>query len=378
MRASSGMHASFPPARLCVRQPAINEGAKNLETVLTLLGTLMIVATLLPLAKLDDWWIRVFDFPRLQVATVSALVLALMMLVRDDSSAVENVWLVALAACTAYQAYRMHPYTRLHGKQVEDSRHADPDSSVSVLCANVLMSNRNAPGLYRLIEENDPDLILTAETDAWWKQALRQLETSHPYTVLQPQDNTYGMLLYSRLELLDAKVKFLVEDDVPSIHAHVRLRGGLELVLRCLHPRPPAPGESRSATERDAELLLVGKEMKALQAPAVVCGDLNDVAWSRTNDLFCAVSGLLDPRIGRGFFHTFNSKWPLIRFPLDHVFHSTHFRLVEFRRLRHWGSDHFPVYIKLSFEPDAQIKQDAPHASPQEHEEASQKVDKAG
>jgi endonuclease/exonuclease/phosphatase (EEP) superfamily protein YafD len=74
-----------------------------------------------------------------------------------------------------------------------------------VLCANVLMSNRNAAGLRRLIEENDPDLVFTAETDAWWQQALQPLETSHPYTVLQPQDNTYGMLLYSRLELLDAR-----------------------------------------------------------------------------------------------------------------------------------------------------------------------------
>ena len=135
------------------------------------------------------------------------------------------------------------------------------------------MSNHNAAGLSRLIEENDPDLIFTAESDAWWQQSLQHLQTSHPYTVLQPQDNTYGMLLYSRLELLDARIKFLVEDDVPSIHARLRLRSGQELVLRCLHPRPPAPGESSSATERDAELLLVGKEIKALQSPAVVCGD---------------------------------------------------------------------------------------------------------
>jgi endonuclease/exonuclease/phosphatase (EEP) superfamily protein YafD len=357
--------------------PAIHEGAKKLETILTLLGSLMIGATLLPLAKLDDWWIRIFDFPRLQIAVGSALVLALTLLVRDEPGAAQNLWLAALAASTLYQAYRMYPYTRLHAKQAQDSRRTDPNSTLGVLCANVLMDNRNAAGLCRLIEENDPDLIFTAETDAWWEQALRHLETSHPYTVLQPSDNTYGMLLYSRLELLDARIRFLIEHDVPSIHARLRLRSGQEVVLRCLHPRPPAPGENSSATERDAELLLVGKEIGAMKAPAVVCGDLNDVAWSRTNDLFCAVSGLLDPRIGRGFFHTFNSKWPLIRFPLDHVFHSTHFRLVEFRRLRHWGSDHFPVYIRLSFDPEAPIVQDAPRASPQEQQEAGEKIDKA-
>jgi endonuclease/exonuclease/phosphatase (EEP) superfamily protein YafD len=271
------------------------EGVEKLESILTLLGALMIVTTLLPLAKLDDWWIRIFDFPRLQISAVSALVLVLTLLVREEPGVVENLLLAALAACALYQAYRMYPYTPLHAKQVETAAARTRIQTVSVLCANVLMSNRNAAGLWRLIEENDPDLVLTAETDAWWRQALQHLETSHPYTMLQPQDNTYGMLLYSRLVLLDARVQFLVEDDVPSIHARLRLRNGQDVVLRCLHPRPPAPGERSNSTERDAELLLVGKEIKRLQAPALVCGDLNDVAWSRTTDLFCAVSGLLDP-----------------------------------------------------------------------------------
>ena len=231
----------------------------------------MIVATLLPLAKLDDWWIRIFDFPRLQIAAISALVLVLTLFVRQDAGFVQNLWLVALTACTLYQAYRMYPYTPLHAKQVQDSRRADPQSTLSVLCANVLMSNRNAAGLCRLIEENDPDLVFTAETDTWWQHALQHLETSHPYNMLRPQDNTYGMLLYSRLELLDARIRFLVEDDVPSIHARLRLRGGQELELRCLHPRPPAPGENSSSTERDAELLLVGKE---IEEPAGACNGL--------------------------------------------------------------------------------------------------------
>jgi endonuclease/exonuclease/phosphatase (EEP) superfamily protein YafD len=353
------------------------KGGYPLDIILTLLGTLMIVATLLPFARLDDWWIRIFDFPRLQIAVISSLVLVTSALVREDAGAGEYLWLAALGACSVYQGFRMLPYTPLHAKQVQDSRRSDPDASLSVLCANVLMSNRNAAGLCRLIEENDPDLVFMAETDDWWHQAMQHLERSHPFHVQQPQDNTYGMLLYSKLELIDARIQFLVEDDVPSVNARVRLRCGQEVELRCLHPRPPAPGESSRSTERDAELLLVGKEIQALDAPAIVCGDLNDVAWSRTNDLFCAISGLLDPRIGRGFFHTFNSKWFWMRFPLDHVFHSAHFRLVDFRRLRHWGSDHFPVFIQLRFERDAEAEQEEPRASSEEEKEAAQKIDNA-
>ncbi|MES2564444.1 MAG: endonuclease/exonuclease/phosphatase family protein, partial [Pseudomonadota bacterium] len=186
----------------------------------------------------------------------------------------------------------------------------------------MLMTNHDAARLAQIIREADPDLILLVEADHWWQQQMRAFEMSHRYIVHQPQDNTYGMLLYSRLELVDARVHFLIQDDIPSIHAVVKLSSGLDVELYCLHPRPPFPGEDDESTHRDAELLLVGKKIKATGKPTVVCGDLNDVAWSRTNYLFQDISGLLDPRIGRGFFNTFHASYFFLRFPLDHVFHS--------------------------------------------------------
>jgi endonuclease/exonuclease/phosphatase (EEP) superfamily protein YafD len=129
--------------------------------------------------------------------------------------------------------------------------------------------------------------------------------------------------------------------------------------------------------ERDAELLIVGKEVKGKKDPIIVLGDLNDVAWSRTNNLFQDISGLLDPRIGRGFYHTFHAKYPFIRFPLDHFFHSNHFRLVDLRRLAYFGSDHFPVFIELSYEPDASVEQEELQADHSEQQEAAEKIEKA-
>lgn len=338
------------------------------------IGIVMMVATALPWLRRDEWWIRIFDFPRLQVAVITIIVLVAYLYLNGDLNVQQRVFVALLFVCVGYQSYCMLPYTPLLRAQTQRSRNPRPGATLAFVFANVLQTNRDSKRLLASIRKMDPDIILLAETDEWWQSQLRELEADYPHLVHQPQDNTYGMLLYSRLPLRNAEVKFLVEDDVPSIHACVQLRSGQEIELRCLHPRPPAPQENDRSTERDAELLIVGKEIKKQNAPAVVLGDLNDVAWSHTNDLFKNVSGLLDPRIGRGFYHTFNAKWPLIRFPLDHCFHSRHFRLVDFRCLPACGSDHFPVYISLSYEPEAEHEQKHLRPSPEERAEAEEKI----
>ena len=105
-------------------------------------------------------------------------------------------------------------------------------------------------------------------------------------------------------------------------------------------------------------------------------GDLNDVAWSYTTDLFTKISGLLDPRIGRGFYNTFHAGMPLLRFPLDHVFCSTDFKLVGLARLENFSSDHFPILLSLQYEPAASREQEEPEAEPEDIELANEKISK--
>lgn len=343
---------------------------------LFIVGGVMVAATLLPLLRHEAWWIRVFDFPRLQITFVLVILTAAHAAL-GGRSLVDLLFLAALLVSLAIQGRRMFPYTRWARKEVETSTEPDPQATLRLLFANVLQSNHEAERLKKIIREADPDVVLTLETDRWWQAQLEEFETSHAHFVHQPQDNTYGMLLYSRLELIDPHVDFLVEKDVPSIHARVRLKSGQTVQLHCMHPRPPSPTENDRSTERDAELLIVGRQIARNPGPVIVLGDLNDVAWSHTNDLFQKISGLLDPRVGRGFFNTFNAKHRLVRFPLDHFLHSNDFRLVAFRRLAFFGSDHFPVLIELSLEPQAASEQPEPEAGGAEQREASEKIHEA-
>jgi endonuclease/exonuclease/phosphatase (EEP) superfamily protein YafD len=343
------------------------------DALLSLLGALLVVATALPVWKRQSWWVRGFDFPRLQIAA-GLLIVGVAHAVTVEPAPWVRALQGAMALALAMQLWRMAPYTPLVRRQVQDSTLPDPRNAVRLLFANVLQDNRNAAGLLELVARVDPDIVLALETDAWWADALAPLAQTYPHSVRHPLDNTYGMLLFSRLELVEPRVRLLVQDDVPSIHAGVRLPSGRLFALHCLHPRPPAPQESDSSTQRDAELLIVGKQIKANPGPVIVMGDLNDVAWSHTSHLFQKISGLLDPRVGRGFYNTFDARHRLVRFPLDHFFHSNDFRLVAFRRLEPFGSDHFPVFIHLSHEPPAKQEQAQEEPDAAERHEAEEKV----
>jgi endonuclease/exonuclease/phosphatase (EEP) superfamily protein YafD len=181
------------------------------------------------------------------------------------------------------------------------------------------------------------------------------------------------MLLYSRLPQVRSEVRFLVDPDIPSIHARLRLRSGALVELMAVHPRPPRPADDTA--ERDAELMLVGRQAKASGAPTIVAGDLNDVGWSQTTRLFQHVSGLLDPRRGRGLYATYHADDPILRYPLDHLFHSRDFRLRQMGVLDHFGSDHFPLLVELSYEPERQEEQELPRADEAERREAEEKLE---
>jgi endonuclease/exonuclease/phosphatase (EEP) superfamily protein YafD len=340
-------------------------------------GAVAVVATALALLRVKVWWVRIWDFPRLQVAFLGTSALALGLGVSAWETALEVAFAVALGAAVLYQTLLIWRYTRLAPVEVQLAEHDDGERRVSLVMSNVLQTNRDADRLLRMVLERDPDVVLCVETDEWWRQRLDVLERDRPHVLRCPLPNTYGMLLYSRLPLEDAQIDFLVQPDIPSMQAKLVLGNGTRIWLNCVHPRPPAPGEADESLERDAELLLVGKRVRGSKLPVIVCGDLNDVAWSRSTRLFQKVSRLLDPRKGRGFFSTFHARWPGLRWPLDHVFFSDDFRLVEMRRLPYSGSDHFPVYVALSHEPPAAAEQEAPAESAADVREAVETVAEA-
>jgi endonuclease/exonuclease/phosphatase (EEP) superfamily protein YafD len=311
----------------------------------------LVIATLLPLWRTPHWLIRGMDFPRVQLAAVASLLLLIQIMSLDADQAWTPVLIGVTLVCLVWQLWWVLPYTVVWRPEVKTTKDPAPERRLSILTANVLMPNRQSDDLLKLVRRHQPDVLVTLESDEWWESQLDTLQTDMPYSMKCPLDNLYGMHVYSRLPLADTEISWLVEDGIPSMHAQIRLRTGDPVRMHFLHPTPPSPTENPESSERDAELVIVSRSIVDSDQPVVVTGDLNDVAWSTTTRLFRKLSGLLDPRVGRGMFNTFHAKYPFMRWPLDHLFHSHHFTVISIKRLPYFGSDHFPLFTELSFTP---------------------------
>ena len=321
-------------------------------TVFGLLAIIAMLATILPMFPSKEWFIRIFDYPRLQTFIISLLALAWYTFFYHKRGRRGTLFVIMFGIVISVQAYKAWPYTPFGRKQVLNAEQGHNDSAtISLLICNVLQTNTAYDKVVEKVREYGPDLFITTETDARWQQGLSAIEKDYPYRVPVPLGNTYGMHLYARLPLRQTSVRYLVEPDIPSIRTAVQLRSGAWITLFIVHPRPPVPGESSDSRERDAEIILVGREARREKGGVIVAGDFNDVAWSETTELFQEVTGYLDPRRGRGFYNTFHARYPVFRWPLDHIFHSRHFRLVALDRTGRVNSDHFPIFVKLSYEP---------------------------
>ncbi|MCF0041836.1 endonuclease/exonuclease/phosphatase family protein [Dyadobacter fanqingshengii] len=348
----------------------------SFKYALEIFGGIIVLFSVIPLIRHDFWAFRVFEYPRIQKLFLNLLIIILYASLFQISGQFEKIFTAVITANAIYLVYQIFPFTFLAKKALLKASFQDEDNQISIISSNVFQDNKNTAGCLAILEKNSPDLILLLETNQFWNEGTKKLGETYPYQVLVPLENTYGMLLYSKLELIDSEVRYLIDEEIPSIKTQVKLASGKLIQLYCVHPTPPVPGENMYSTERDAELLLVAKEVKDNNMPTIVVGDLNDVAWSYTTNLFAKISGLLDPRKGRGFFNTFHANYPFLRFPLDHVFCSTDFKLLSLKRLENFNSDHFPILIALQYEEQADMEQEEPEADQEEKELAEEKINK--
>ncbi len=206
---------------------------------------------------------RVFDYPRVQKLVLVVGMIAAWWAVADHGGLLDRVMLGLLVASAVYLVKVIVPYTPLGRRMVRRVEPEAGEKPLTLLVCNVLQTNRDHGRLGQLIAQRSPEVVVLLETDEHWQQGIRSAVSDYPYRVEVPQANTYGMLLYSRLPIVHRAVNRLVDPEVPSIIADVEYRRVYACACTSFIPTPPVPQESETSTERDAEVLLVGRMAKA-------------------------------------------------------------------------------------------------------------------
>ena len=337
-----------------------------------IIAVLAILSVLMPAIKNTYWTFRVFDYPRFQKFIILLVLILVWFFTFENPTIYDQVLLFSEIILSFYLFYIILPYTKFGKTMIDKIQPHESEKPLDILVCNVYQYNNNYQKLIDLIKENNPSVLFFLETDEEWKNALKSATDNYPHKIEVPLPNTYGLLFYSQFPIKNQEINYLIDDDIPSIVADLEYNNDV-VRLYGIHPTPPVPQENTESTERDAEILLVGKNAKNYGKASVVFGDLNDVAWSRTTKLFLKSSGMLDPRRGRGMYNTFHAKYWFLRWPLDHFFVSPHFRLVDMKRMKSVDSDHFPIWISLVVRNED--KEDQFNISQEEKEEVVEKIE---
>ncbi len=313
-----------------------------------------IISILISLAALASeihsmrWWLRAFDFPKLQILflLVISLIILVVELLFTELGYLSLCALLLNVTAIIHTTKHIWPYLAFTHN---DSRTAKGNGhNITLLMSNIQMENECYDKVLKMIQKHNADIVMLIETNSAWHQAMAPLKEQYPHHIEYPNEVHSGFLIYSKYDFKEAEVRYLVKDYIPSIRAKI-LFHDKEILFYGVHPRPPRP--QNSAFGRDTELWVAAQEIKERpEEPIIVAGDLNDVGWSETTRRFCIMSGLKDPRRGRGLFNSYNANHWFARWPLDHLFHSDHFAVKSINRLEHVGSDHFPIMVTLELE----------------------------
>lgn len=320
--------------------------------------------------------VRLCDFPRLQIVALAILGLAALALCLWHGGWSTSLvgWCVVALAVVSWQVGHVVRYTPLWPPEVQQAE-GQPEVTLTVAVVNLQFDNPQKEEALQVLREQPADLLLLIEYDEEWQRALQPLKGEYQYRQGVVEEKGLGLMLWSKLPLIDAEVRYLVSDDRPSIFADVEFAAGHRAHFIGVHPTPPGlekrQGDGRHDSRiRDAELMLVADHVaEHPDDDWIVTGDFNDVAWSHTTRLFKRMSGLKDPRIGRGLFSTYHAQYPVVRFPIDHVFLPGRAKLVRVERFHPAGSDHLAFVAEFTLNGNEPTEPEPQGNDPEEAEE---------
>jgi endonuclease/exonuclease/phosphatase (EEP) superfamily protein YafD len=224
------------------------------------------------------------------------------------------------------------------------------EGNLLVLALNLFYRNREHGRVRELLKSRSPDVLVLTELTSSWARELQTVTGTYPYSIAVSRESPWGMGVYSRYPLDEARVMDL--GALGSVNVTALLHTPTRLVrLFAVHlasPTSPAATDLRNLQLRDlAEILTDGGSGISGSVPRIVVGDLNVTPFSPRFSLLLRRTGLADARLGHGWQATWPADFAPLRIPIDHCLVEPGIDVREFTTGPAVGSDHLPIEVRL-------------------------------
>jgi endonuclease/exonuclease/phosphatase (EEP) superfamily protein YafD len=180
------------------------------------------------------------------------------------------------------------------------------------------------------------------------KLSLAPVGEAFPHRLFHVRDDNFGIGVFSKAPLFEVKDESLTPLAIPAINVRVSFEAG-EARLFGIHTLPLV--SRRYVQVRNDLLAQLAQQVRDAKQPVILAGDLNTSMWTRPYQQLLEVSGMQDPRVGRGLFPAWPSVGGFAVVPIDHILVSSEIKVVSFEAVTIPGSDHRGLLARLSFKP---------------------------
>ena len=296
------------------------------------------VGTVASLGARAHWFLELFSHFRIQYLVLLVLAgVACLLLGRRRWAvgalifAVPNVLVVApyLPGVTGTTAVASSPGTD------------KVDVPVTLLAANLLYLRYDVFATRAYFQSRSADVVVLSEFTPRWRFKLKELERRYPHVTLRPQDNPWGIAVYSKFPMLEIEDLDLGDDRSANLRVVVQTPAG-PLEVYAVHLASPSSAEL--ALMRNTQLRLLARRIaEAGDVPRIVAGDFNLTPYSPYFGDLLRDASLVGARRPSGM----NATWPTWRLPLwipiDHCLVGGGVAEARVVNGPDIGSDHYPI-----------------------------------
>jgi endonuclease/exonuclease/phosphatase (EEP) superfamily protein YafD len=217
---------------------------------------------------------------------------------------------------------------------------------VTLTAVNLRHRNTDYAGASRYLASSDPDVLVLVELTPQWSTALRPLLERYPHWLTQSRRSPWGLGVFSRYPLDDARVTNLGVRGSSNVLATLQLPQG-PVSLAAVHL--VSPTSAHNLRLRDGQLGRLARLLGAAPGdrPRLVLGNMNVTVHSPVMQAFLRATGLVDARRPYGLLGTWPVGWPLLQIQIDHCLVDRALEATRITRGPAIGSDHFPLEVRI-------------------------------